>query len=192
MIMKLILLGISAFLATLVKSMSGFGFGIVFMAIAPLLVPVKEATVLSLATVFFFQIYIIITLHKYIQWKLVIMPAIFGIIASSIGVNIMVSINPKVMDLILGIFLWSMAIYLLLIAPKIKLRNHNLFIGTLAGIFSGFMRGMFAVGSPPIAIYYSSVLDDTKIYQATIQTYFNITTITILITNIICHNFTIN
>lgn len=119
------------------------------------------------------------------------MPAIFGIIASSIGVNIMVSINPKVMDLILGIFLWSMAIYLLLIAPKIKLRNHNLFIGTLAGIFSGFMRGMFAVGSPPIAIYYSSVLDDTKIYQATIQTYFNITTITILITNIICHNFTI-
>lgn len=35
MVMKLILLGISAFLATLVKSMSGFGFGIVFMAIAP-------------------------------------------------------------------------------------------------------------------------------------------------------------
>ncbi|MGX5377455.1 sulfite exporter TauE/SafE family protein [Ligilactobacillus sp. LYQ135] len=184
-----IALAIVVFGAALVQSTSGFGFGIIFMAIMPLILPYKECNVLTLATVLVLQVYTVIKFRKHINFKLVIVPAIAALIFGSIGVHLMISINARLMDFVLGGFLWILAFYLIILANRIHLKK-NTITGFCAGAFGGFMDGMFAIGGPPMVAYFDSVMNDPMEYQATLQTYFMITTVNVLVNNILYGNFT--
>lgn len=184
-----IALAVIVFGAALVQSTSGFGFGIVFMAIMPLILPYKECNVLTLATVLVLQMYTLIKFRKHINFKLVLIPAIAALIFGSLGVHLMISINARMMNFILGGFLWILAFYLIVLAKRIHLKQSPV-TGFFAGSFGGFMDGMFAIGGPPMVAYFDSVINDPLEYQATLQTYFMITTVNVLINNILCGNFT--
>ena len=187
--MTYILLMVTVLGAALVQSTSGFGFGIVFMALTPLFLPYTMCTVLSVFTCLFLQIIMIIKLRHYIKWRPVIIPAIFAIVFSNIGVKVMIDINEKVMAIILGIFLWLLALYMIFIAPKVHLKQ-NVWTEATAGTISGFMTGMFAIGGPPMVAYYDTVFDEKLSYQGTIQTYFFINSLNTFIANIIYGNAT--
>lgn len=189
MLLQFIFLALIVFIAAMVQSTSGFGFGIIFMAIMPLLITYKHANFLSVATCLVLQIYVLLKLRHHLNFKLVIVPVIASLISSSIGVRLMVNINPHLMNFILGFFLWTLAFYLIVIAKHVHLKK-NIFVGFCAGAFGGLMEGLFAIGGPPMVAYYDSVISDPLEYQATIQTYFAITTINVVINNIICGNFT--
>lgn len=187
--MTTLLLFLTVIAAALVQSTSGFGFGIVFMAIVPLFLPYSMSTVLSVFTCLFLQITIIIRLRKHIQWQLVIIPSIVAVIASNLGVKVMVDLPEKMMALILGIFLWILALYMIFIAPHIHLKK-NIVTEVGAGALSGFMTGMFAIGGPPMVAYYDSLFEDKLAYQSTIQVYFFVNSIGTLIANIMSGNLT--
>ena len=85
MLIHIILLAIVVFAAALVQSTSGFGFGIVFMAVIPLFWPYKECIVLSLTTGVFLQLITIIRLHKYIKWRMVIFQRLVLLLAAQLG-----------------------------------------------------------------------------------------------------------
>lgn len=189
--MTTILLFVTVIIAALVQSTSGFGFGIVFMAIVPLFLPYSTSTVLSVFTCLFLQITIIIKLWKHIQWRMVIIPAILAIIASNIGVKLMIDLPERVMALVLGIFLWLLAIYMIFIAPKVHLKK-NIWTEVGAGALSGFMTGMFAIGGPPMVAYYDAVFDDKLQYQGTIQTYFFINSLGTVFANVMAGNLNRN
>lgn len=187
--MTTLLLFLTVIAAALVQSTSGFGFGIVFMAIVPLFLPYSMSTVLSVFTCLFLQITIIIRLRKHIQWQLVIIPSIVAVIASNLGVKVMIDLPEKMMALILGIFLWILALYMIFIAPHIHLKK-NIVTEVGAGALSGFMTGMFAIGGPPMVAYYDSLFEDKLAYQSTIQVYFFVNSIGTLIANIMSGNLT--
>ena len=187
--LMLIILTITAFISAVIQSTSGFGFGIIFMAIMTLFLPYKHVTVLSITTSFFMQTYTIIKLHKHIKWHLILYPAIASVIMSSIGIHIMIAIPQHLTSLILGIFLWILGIYLIVIAPRIKLHGTRI-MGIIMGAIGGLMDGVFAMGGPPMVAYYDSNIDQPLDYEATIQTYFWIIGLNVLINNIICHNLT--
>ena len=189
-ILQNILLAITVLIAALTQSTSGFGFGIVFMAIMPIFWPFKECVVISLTTGLFLQLITITRLHKYINWHLVIYPTIGAIIGGTIGVHLMVKMNKDIVNLILGLFLWTLAIYMIFIAKRVHLRKtFSTAIG--AGLLGGFMGGMFSIGGPPMVAYYDSIINDTLIYQSTIQTYFSLTTLNNLFNNFLCGNISI-
>lgn len=184
------LMMVVVFIAAIVQSTSGFGFGIVCMAILPIIIPYKQATVLVLVTCLFLQLITIIRLRHYIRWKLILLPALGAIVCGSLSVRLMLGLSEHVMSIILGLFLWILALYLMLIAPKVQLKSHNPWIGLVAGSIGGFMDGMFTIGGPPMVAYFDSIVDEPKIYQASLQTYFLLTTMNVIINNIICGNFT--
>lgn len=186
----ILLMMIVVFIAAIVQSTSGFGFGIVCMAILPIIIPYKQATVLVLVTCLFLQVITIIRLRHYIRWKLILLPAVGAIICGAISVRLMLGLSETVMHLILGIFLWILALYLMLIAPKVQLKSHNPIIGLIAGSIGGFMDGMFTIGGPPMVAYFDSIVDEPKVYQASLQMYFMLTTVNVIINNVICGNFT--
>lgn len=187
--MTYLLLGIVVFIAAIIQSTSGFGFGIFSMALLPLFLPYKEANILTLITVFCLQLFTIIKFRKHINFKLVITPGIAAIIFGSIGVHLMLNLSSAVMDLILGIFLCSLAFYMIFIANRIHLKK-SIFNGFLAGSFGGFMDGMFAIGGPPMVAYFDSIIKSPIEYQATLQLYFLITTVNVILNNIFCGNLT--
>lgn len=186
--MSFILLGIVVFIAAIIQSTSGFGFGIFSMALLPLFLPYKEANVLTLATVLCLQVYTIIKFRKHINLKMVFVPGIAAIIFGSIGVHLMISLKPRIMDFILGFFLWGLAFYMIFLASRIRLKKSPI-TGFFAGSFGGFMDGMFAIGGPPMVAYFDSVMEDPVEYQATLQFYFMVTTLNVIINNILCGNF---
>lgn len=189
MILNYIMLAIVVFFSSLVQSTSGFGFGIIFMAIMPLILPYKECNVLTLATVLCLQTYTVIKFRRHIDIKMVVIPSIAALIFGSLGVHLMISMSSGLMNFILGIFLWALAFYLIVIAQRVHL-NKNPLTGFIAGSLGGFMDGMFAIGGPPMVAYFDSVMTDPIEYQATLQLYFMITTVNVLINNIVCGSLT--
>lgn len=187
--MNMIILGITVFCAAIVQLTSGFGFGIVFMAIMPLFFPYKICTVISMLSAVCLQLYTIIHLRKYIQWRYIIVPLITSMCISHISVKMMLDIPVHMMSIVLGVFLLVLAAYMIFLAPKIHLKKGFL-AEVLAGGGSGLMAGMFAVGGPPIVAYYDGVLDEPLVYQATIQTFFMLSSSAILIANVIYGNVT--
>lgn len=187
--MSLIFIACIAFLAALIQTTGGFGFGSLFVPFISLILPYKNAAMISVLTCIFLQITIIIRYFKKIKWNLIIIPAIFSFITSTIGVHLMVGFSAKTMSLLLGIFLWILAIYLIKFAPKIQL-SKNIFTEACVGSLSGLSGGLFAVGGPPMVAYYDSVIDDPITYQATIQTYFFLTSIILLVNDLIYTQFT--
>ncbi|MBO8440843.1 MAG: sulfite exporter TauE/SafE family protein [Firmicutes bacterium] len=191
MLLKCCLMAIIVLAAALTQSTSGFGFGIVFMAIMPFFFPYRMCIILSMSSVLALQINTIIKLHRYIQWKLVIVPGIFSIIFGIIGTNYMTKTNPKLLSFIMGFFLWILAFYMIFLASKIKLKKST-FTEAAAGSLGGFTGSVFAVGGPPMAAYYNSVIDSPNHYQGTIQTYFLINVLNILTNNFIHGNIHLN
>lgn len=187
MLIHIILLAIVVFAAALVQSTSGFGFGIVFMAVIPLFWPYKECIVLSLTTGVFLQLITIIRLHKYIKWRMVIFPAIGAFVGGTIGVHLMINLSTHIIDIVLGVFLWSLALYMIFLSPRVYLKR-GVPVELSMGLIGGFMGGMFSVGGPPMVAYYDSVVDDPLTYQSTIQTYFMLTSLNNLFNNFLCGN----
>ena len=97
MILSYLMLAIIVFIAALVQSTSGFGFGIIFMAVMPLILPYKECNVLTLATVLCLQVYTVIKFRRHINYRMVIVPAIAALIFGSIGVHLMISMSGTAM-----------------------------------------------------------------------------------------------
>lgn len=186
----LLLLMLVIFCAALVQSTSGFGFGIVSVAMLPVFMPYKEVVPLVLLTCLFLQVLTVVRLRNYIDWKLILLPALGAILCGSISVRLMLNIPEKLMYFILGLFLWLLALYLVFIAPKVKLKSHNPWLGFIAGSIGGFMDGMFTIGGPPMVAYFDSIVEKPKVYQASLQMYFILTTVNVLINNILCGNFT--
>lgn len=150
--MSLIFIACIAFLAALIQTTGGFGFGSLFVPFISLILPYKNAAMISVLTCIFLQITIIIRYFKKIKWNLIIIPAIFSFITSTIGVHLMVGFSAKTMSLLLGIFLWILAIYLIKFAPKIQL-SKNIFTEACVGSLSGLSGGLFAVGGCLIGTY---------------------------------------
>ena len=136
----LILIGV-IFVAAIVQELSGFGFGTLAMAILPIFLAYKTCNMLVLSASLLIEIYTIIKLFKYIQWKLVIIPTFVSVIISILGTHLMLGLSTKTLSIIMACFLWIMAGYLSLIAPKLKV-SANLFTGLIAGAGNGIVFKM--------------------------------------------------
>ena len=182
---SIIFITLIGFCAAIIQTTGGFGFGSLFVPLVSMIVAYRYATFISIITCMFLQISIIIKYFKKIQWQLIIAPAIISFFTSYLGIHLMVGFSSKTMAVLLGIFLWILAIYLILIAPKVRLKK-NIWAELGVGAVSGFTGGMFAVGGPPMVAYYDSVIDDPVTYQATIQTFFFLTSIAMVTEDILC------
>lgn len=183
--LEILLVTLTGFLSALVQTTGGFGFGSLFVPLISLLVAYRYATFTSIITCTFLQLVIIIKYFKKIQWNLIIIPAIISSFTSYLGIHFMVGISSKIMTITLGIFLWILAFYLIFLASKIHLKK-GIFTEIGVGALSGITGGMFAVGGPPMVAYYNSVLDDAVTYQATIQMYFFLTSIVMVVEDLTC------
>lgn len=163
--------------ATFIQSVLGFGLGIFAMMFLPyLLASYGEATVLSalvslissfLASVFYF---------RHISWKNLIFPAASCAVFSYLSVKFMSSVSDNIMKIMLGVFLILLSAYLYFFSKKVQIPA-NWVTGLVAGGLSGILGGLFAMGGPPVVIYYMQSEKSPVSYMGTIQMYFVLTNI---------------
>ncbi len=157
--------------ASFIQSVTGFGFGIFAMIFLPSLLLYTEANVLSSMLSLFTSLTVILVMWRKISWKNLIFPLVGCLISTYLAVLFIGSQDNKTLILMLGIALLVLSIYFFFFSGKVKIRP-TWYAGLIAGIISGIMGGMFAIGGPPVVIYFLQSEDNTDSYLATISAYF--------------------
>ena len=170
-----ILTALVALAGSCVQSSSGFGYAIICMAIWPMFMPFYTASILEAIAAFFMVIYIAVKLWKFIDWKLLLPPVIMATVTSLLGVNTLMALDEAV-------FL-VLAVYFIFFSSKVHLKA-GLVSGLAAGAVSGFCGGLFNIGGPPMVAYFLSVTDDKEKYNATLQMFFTINTVSVFLIHV--------
>jgi uncharacterized membrane protein YfcA len=166
--------------ASLLQSVSGFGFGIVFMALTPLFIPYTTSVGISTILSGTLNLVILKRCWRDIDWKQLWLPVLFCLCGSSIGTFMMATAPSPIYKRLLGVFLIILAIWLSFFSDRVRIRKTTRNAG-VAGVVSGLCGGLFSVNGPPMVLYFISVIEEKKTYLATLQAYFIINNIYLLI-----------
>jgi len=180
-IYKLILIACATLGASYIQSVTGFGFGIFSMMFLPHLLLYTEANILSSILSAFTSVTVAALLFRRINWKNTVFPLIGCLFATYAAVAFIKAQENRVLTLILGIALLVLSVYFFFFSNKIRIKP-TWYAGLIAGVISGIMGGMFAIGGPPVVIYFMQSEESSERYLATISAYFvlsNVISITI-------------
>ncbi len=162
---------------SLIQRVTGFGYGIFVMIFYPyILSSYGGANALSGMISATTSSFVALSMRKHIEWKNIPAPLIASMITSALSVKFMSGQTDQTLKLLLGFALILLSIYFFLFAGKIHFRP-SLFKGALAGALSGIMNGLFAMGGPPMVIYFMVSSKDMNGYLATIQMFFALSNI---------------
>ena len=157
--------------ASYIQSTTGFGFGIFAMIFLPSVMLYTEANVLSTILSIITSALVCAATFKNINWKNLFFPLLGALAATQLAVDFIKVQKSQTLSLMLGIALLGLSVYFFFFSGKIKIKP-TWYAGLIAGIISGVMSGMFAIGGPPVVIYYLQSEKDTDAYLATISAYF--------------------
>lgn len=163
---------LSCAVGALVQSTTGFGFGIVCMAVFPHLLPgYAQSVAISSLCVATMSGMAALRCRKHINFKMIV-PLLAGyFLATAWGIRFARSQADGMMKRLLGIVLILVSLYFIFLSNKFHIRP-TVINGFLAGALGGVGAGMFAIGGPPVVIYLMSATQDKNEYRACSLAYF--------------------
>lgn len=178
--LQTVFLGAISMFSSLLQAVTGFGFGIVMMSLMPLFLPYQSALAISTILSLALNSAILVKCWRDIDIKQLWLPSLFCLCGSAFGIFMMASNPSPIYKRFLGVFLVFLAIWLYFFSNRVRIKPTMLSAG-IAGIISGICGGLFSVSGPPMVLYFISVIEDKKTYMATLQSYFLINNIFILL-----------
>ena len=168
----IIILIVFCFGASIIQSVTGFGFGIFIMTVLPFIMPsYGEATTLSGILAIVLSTYMSFKYHYHISWKKITPILIVFLITSYFAISCVAEIDDYILKKILGIVLICISIYFFIYSEDIRINptiQNQIGLGTLSGLMGGF----FGMQGPPAVLYFLSSSDSKEEYIAAAQTYF--------------------
>jgi uncharacterized membrane protein YfcA len=157
--------------ASFISGLSGFGFGLVAMALLPLLIGVKLANAfVSFCGLAIFTS-LTIPLRKSIAWKTLVPLLIGTALGVPIGVYGLVNLPESLLLKILAGFILCYVAFTLLTYNRVHFHMDRRW-GYLAGFAGGIISGALSAGGPPVIMYCDSLNLGKKGFKATLQVYF--------------------
>ena len=170
-IVQFALVAVVALGASYIQSVTGFGFGIFAMIFLPHLLLQTEANVLSTMLSMLTSLFTALLLFRRIHWKNLLFPVLGCLVSTAAAVAFIKTQENDTLILLLGIALFALSVYFFFFSAKIRIKP-TWYAGLIAGVLSGIMGGMFAIGGPPVVVYYMQSEKETDGYLATISAYF--------------------
>lgn len=155
--------------AALIHSSIGFGFSIFAMMFFPyLFASYPQATAVSSVLSMLTSAIVAVRLRRRIQWKAMAPCAAGYLIASPIAIHFSTILPKETLTRALGAALVALGMYFIVFGKRVHIRPGKI-SGALIGLAAGTMGGFFAVGGPPLVVYFLSSLKDKEEYSATVQ-----------------------
>ena len=170
-IYQLLLISLITFGAGCLQSTTGFGFGIFSMIFLPYILLYTEANAVASTLSMCTSATVVAATWKKMNWKNIIFPFVGCLAATYFAVYFIKSQDNTALTLLLGIVLLALSVYFFFFSDKLKIKP-TWYAGLIAGILSGVLEGMFAIGGPPVVIYFMQSEEDSDHYLATISGYF--------------------
>jgi len=172
--MNVIIVFIASVLGGLTQTVTGFGSGIVIMLFLPYIMPVMQASGLSVLVTMILNVTLLAKYWRHIKMKLVLAPAVISFAVSTLSIYLCASLELNVMKMIFSIFLIVLALYFIFFSEKIRLNANTPTVVTCAAL-AGAANGMFGIGGPPMALYFLAITKEKEEYIGTTQMYFLLT-----------------
>ena len=168
---QFILVALVTLCASYIQSVTGFGFGIFAMIFLPKILLYTEASLLSSMLSTVTSLVVMVLAFRKISWKNLIFPVMGCLASTFFAVSFIKMQKDDTLTLLLGIALLLLSLYFFFFSDKIKIKP-TWYTGLFVGVLSGILDGMFAIGGPPVVIYYMQSEKDSDSYMATLSTYF--------------------
>ena len=170
--MEYFIVFISCIVGGALNIVCGFGVGPFCMMILPYVMRSTNAPAALINIVTLYQsVFVLWKYRRYVNWKLVFIPLASYFVASALAVRAAALADFLVMKRILGGFLIALSVYFVFFSGKLRLKptTGN---GLAAGGVAGVLSGLFAVGGPPAAMYFSATTEDKQVYLANLQGFY--------------------
>lgn len=176
------------FLAFFTQAVSGFGSGLISVALLVLVLDLKTATPLVALVAFLAELAILLRYRHAFSPAAVMRLAAAAVVGSTIGVYVLSSANHTVILQALGVILIGYGVYALLNFRLPAIQNPRWAYGF--GFVSGVFSGLYNIGGPPLIIYGTCRRWSPGEFRSNLQGIFIITTITALINHTLHGNIT--
>lgn len=164
----------TSLVAGIIQSVTGFGSVVFLMMILPFYFNMIDATALAIVINQLFCMVLCWKYRRHIQWRLTLPPTIAFSLASLLMLGIVDTLDLHVLVIVFAVFLMVLALYFLLAARRVQLTPKPV-AGVVCGFFCGISAGLFAIGGPPMALYFVTAARDHASYLACMQLLFSIT-----------------
>ena len=157
--------------ASFVSGLSGFGFGLIAMALLPLLIGIKLANAfVSFCGLAIFAS-LTIPLRKHIAWRALVPLLVGTALGVPIGVYGLVNLPEGLLLKILAGFILSYVAFALIVQNRVHFHMDRRW-GYLAGFVGGIISGALSAGGPPVIMYCDSLNLGKKGFKATLHVFF--------------------
>jgi uncharacterized membrane protein YfcA len=160
------------FVATLIRSVFGFGEALIAVPLLALRLPVNVAAPLAVlvsitvAAVIILQDWRKIHVHS-TGW--LVLPTVFGI---PLGLLLLTSGHHRAVKATLAIIIIAFSVYALIGRRPPELHSDSRLWLLLCGFFAGVLGGAYGMNGPPLAIYGAMRRWSAQHFRATLQGYF--------------------
>lgn len=176
MVLEAVIFAGIAFFAGIVQTVSGFGAAILMMAVIPFFFEILTAPALVSAVCAALAISVAFRFRKHIDIQNSIIPILAFLITSLSIIPVSKKWDLHVLTIVFGGFLILLAVYLFFFSEKIKVRP-DAKTALILGAVSGITSGLFGIGGPLMALYFSASTESKESYIANTQLLFATTNI---------------
>ncbi len=156
---------------SILQSSLGFGNGVFMMNFYPSMFEYQKAVALVQVASVSLTCAVVVRRFRFINWRVLFPILIPAFISSVIATRLSMGIDTSLMKLMLGILLIVLSIYFSFSSKNVSLKP-DVKSGVIAGLVAGAGTGLFGIGGPIAAMYFTPALSDKDEYIATIQCYF--------------------
>lgn len=168
----ILLCALVSLFASTVQSVTGFGYGIIFMAILP---HFTDSVVGCTVVVGFISLLTSAmnawNYRRSFRFRDILIPFLIYIPVSVAAVYAAGRIEAGMMKRILGVVLILSAFYFMKLSGRIHIRP-TVTNGMIASALSAVLGGLFSTGGPPVGVYYLAVTHSKEEYLGSIQCFF--------------------
>lgn len=165
-----------SFLAGFVQSAAGFGAAVIIMALFPFFFSLTDAATLSNVITMWLAAAVFWRYRKHVLLRELLLPALIYGVVSTLAIGLCRQADVRMLKRWFGVFLIALSLYFLLISGRFQLKRGTA-ASSVCAVISGITGGLFAIGGPPLSLYYVSVMPDKESYLGTLNALLLITVV---------------
>ena len=168
------------FCAGLIQGATSFGFSLFALPILAVFMPLKIIVPMLVIYSIIMNSIILYKIREHVKIKRILMLIIAAVIATPIGANMLINMNERVLQLIVGVIVAISALSFYF-GYKIKISNEKIAYIPV-GFLSGLLNGSVSLSGPPVILFLTNQGVEKQVFRATLTAYFWILNIMTTIT----------
>ena len=180
---------LSAALAGLVQSVTGFGGAVMMMLVLPSFFSIPVASSIASAVCLGLNLVLLLKFRSHLDWKLWLLPTVPYLITSTLAIHMVGQLDLRLLGAAFGGFLVLLSAYFLVFARHLSVAP-GLKTALLCGGAAGITSGLFGIGGPLLTLYFLPASGSKERYTANLQCAFFLPNLLNLFSRIQCGSTT--